>query len=510
MNEYPLTLQSLIAGVLAGVAAAVLLGTPLAGYVVFALIAGIGLTWRRDHAPILPFIFAMQWLEVSSGYLFSLITGVFPSEFPAGDIEYAVALALTGLLTLAVGARVALMLLPRNTSAADDRYIHNLRGLFWLVVGLYAINYVYIINPKQYAGLDAILERLLGMRQIPLMLLWFEVARRRSQWSYLWLSLAWVFVPQLGSYFSDFKTPLILLLIVFASAWKPWERGAWKFTLAGATRTLAVVGVCLFLVLTWQAGVKKETRRAYDADEVGSDPVERVTLFVSHAVNAVPVVLNETETVFEGLVARVSYVTFFSRTLEYVPAKQPHADGELLQMALTNAFMPRFLFPDKPVLPSDSYYTRRFTGLLVTEEGTSISIGYMAEFYADWGLGGMFLSILLYGFLMGTGAWIIDRLVRPRVLVDPAMISALMVVSLFEHQFVKTFAALNIGVGLVVVTLMLVRKSFVRFLDLRSDDGGDVTDDDELAQAVEILQPLPGDDEPEEERGRVLPLRRPS
>ena len=83
------------------------------------------------------------------------------------------------------------------------------------------------------------------------------------------------------------------------------ERGAWKFTLGGATRTLVVVGACLFLVFTWQAGVKKETRRAYDADEVGSDPVERVTLFVSHAVNAVPVVLNETETVFEGLVARV-------------------------------------------------------------------------------------------------------------------------------------------------------------------------------------------------------------
>ena len=183
MNEYPLTLQSLIAGVLAAVAAAVLLGTPLAGYVVFALIAGIGLSWRRDHAPILPFIFAMQWLEVSSGYLFSLITGVFPSEFPTGDVEYAVALALTGLLTLAVGARVALTLLPRDTSAPDDRYIHNLRGLFWLVVGLYAINYVYVINPKQYAGLDAILERLLGMRQIPLMLLWFEVVRRRSHWS---------------------------------------------------------------------------------------------------------------------------------------------------------------------------------------------------------------------------------------------------------------------------------------------------------------------------------------
>jgi hypothetical protein len=342
------------------------------------------------------------------------------------------------------------------------------------------------------------------------MLLWFEVVRRRTNWWYLWLSLAWVFVPQLGSYFSDFKTPLILLLIVFASAWKPWERDAWKFTLVGVTRTLLVATACMFLVLTWQAGVKKETRRAYDANEVGSDPVERITLFVTQAINAVPVVFNDTETVFENLIARVSYVTFFSRTLEYVPAKQPHADGELLQMALTNAFMPRFLFPDKPVLPSDSYYTRRFTGLLVTEEGTSISIGYMAEFYADWGLAGMFVSILLYGFLMGTGAWIVDRLVKPRVLVDPALVSALMVVSLFEHQFVKTFAALNIGLILIVLALMIARDPFVRFLDVQyaSDDSDDEAD--ERALAVAVLQPPAHHDETEEVRGRVLPHRRPS
>jgi hypothetical protein len=32
---------------------------------------------------------------------------------------------------------------------------------------------------------------------------------------------------------------------------------------------------------------------------------------------------------------------------------------------------------------------------------TSISIGYMAEFYADWGVAGMFASILGYGLWMG-------------------------------------------------------------------------------------------------------------
>ena len=192
MSNYPLTIRSLIAGVLAGVAGAVLLRAPLAGYAIFALIAAIGVTWRRDHAPIFPVILAMQWLEVASGYLFSLITDVFPSEFPPGDVEYAVALALTGLLTLAVGIRLAAALLHADSLPADESHVSNRRGLFWLVIGVYAINYVYIVNSKQFGGLDQVLERLLGMRQIPLMLLWFEVVRRRTNWWYLWLSLAWV------------------------------------------------------------------------------------------------------------------------------------------------------------------------------------------------------------------------------------------------------------------------------------------------------------------------------
>jgi hypothetical protein len=321
-----------------------------------------------------------------------------------------------------------------------------------------------VINTKAFGGFDVILERVIAFRQVFLLLLWFEVLRRKTHRHYVWITLAWVFVPLLGSYFSDFKMPWFMLLIAYAGLWRPWERGFWKLSVPQVVGGVGVAVMVVFLAMVWQAGVKRETRAIYDRELVARDPVTRVQLFLTNAANAVPVVFGDTQTVIEGLVSRLSYITFFSRVLEYVPSTQPHTNGELLKMALTNTAMPRFLFPGKPVLPSDSYYTRRFTGILVADEGTSISIGYMAEFYADWGITGMFVSIFGYGLLMGVASSVIRIVVKPALLVPPVLVAALMVVYQFEHQFIKTFAALNLSVVVLIGLTMLVRKRLTRWL----------------------------------------------
>jgi hypothetical protein len=467
MTNYPLTRRALQAGVVAGAAAALVSNDQLIGYSVFVLCAAVGLTWRENEAPVFPFILLLQWTQVTSGYYFWRLTGELPSVYPPGDLDRAITLALTGLLTLALGIRVVGQMRRRHALEESRHVVGNLTGLFWLVIFLYSANYLSILNTKTFSGYDVILERILLMRQIPLLLLWFEVLRQQRHKIYLWLSLAWVFVPALGSYFSDFKTPLLLALIVSAAAWKPWEGGWWRFSFRGAARSIGIVAAALFLTLTWQAGVKRDARKAYDSNAVGSSPLERVELFLTSATSAVPVVFEDTQNVVEGLVSRVWYVVFFSRVLEHVPAIEPHADGELLGMAVTNTVMPRFLFPNKPLLPSDSYYTRRFAGINVAEDTTSISIGYMAEFYADWGVGGMFMSVFLYGVLMGGAAWLVAARVKSPLLVNPALMTVLLTVSFFEHQFIKTVAALTIAVVITIAVIALCRRRFERFLELQ-------------------------------------------
>jgi hypothetical protein len=382
-----------------------------------------------------------------------------------------------GLIILALGIRLVERLAPtpRDTSNLE---VGNVQGLFGLVIVLYGAGYVFFLYTRSFAGYDLVMDRILLTRQIPLLLLWFEVLRQRRHKIYLWLSLGFVVVSSFGSYFSDFKTPLLFALIVSASTWKPWESQWWRFSVAGTARFTALAGVALFLVLTWQAGVKKDTRRAYEQNGGGSSPGERIELFLTSAEQAVPTVFSDTRQVVEDLVSRVWYVVFFSRVLDHVPAVEPHANGELLQMAISNAVMPRLFFPDKPPLPSDSYYTRRFAAVQVAEGATtSISIGYMAEFYADWGYLGMFVSIFAFGALMGLVSWIV-RAFAPAILVDPALMTLMLPLANFEQQFIKTLAGLIMSVGVTVIVVRAIRGPLTSFLRMHP-----------VARPVE---PLPG------------------
>ncbi len=474
MRDYPLTIRSLILALIVGSVTWLIVESLLVGFSVAVLIALVGATWRRDTSPVFPFILAYQWIAVTIGYFYSLSAGFFPSTYAPGDVERTMWLSLTGLLLLALGIRVAdLASAPDTDDDEAEMQMLNLTGLFWLVMGLYGINYVYVVNTQAYANVSVILGRMLDCRQILLLALWFEVIRRRTHLHYLWITLGWVFVPLLGSYYSDFKVPLFLLLLVYASAWKPWERGWWRVSPAHVLRIGAVAACLIFLTLVWQAGTKDDTRRAYDKSTVSSNPIDRVTMFASSAVNNLPVVFTDIDVIVEGLVTRLSYVTFFSRTLDYVPRIHGHTQGELLKTALVNAFVPRFLYPDKPELPSDSYYTQRFTGLRVSDNGTSISIGYMAEFYVDWGVGGMFVMIFLWGCWLGLAHRALRHWVRPRFLLNPVLLTVFLGSYQFEAQFIKAFGAVNIALVVTIAFVFACRTPLMTFLRLAPAEAQD-------------------------------------
>jgi hypothetical protein len=104
----------------------------------------------------------------------------------------------------------------------------------------------------------------------------------------------------------------------------------------------------------------------------------------------------------ESLIYRVSYIEFLAMTMNQVPVFLPYENGRLLQNAVEHIFKPRILFPDKkPIYDSEltSKYTgRKFAG---AEEGTSFSLGTVAESYVDFGPIYMFIPIFVFGLWVG-------------------------------------------------------------------------------------------------------------
>ena len=472
-NRYPLTVSGLVVGLLAGAFVGVWTDNLYAAGAVTTLLAVVGLVWRKDDPPVLPFIMTYQWVSVTAGYWYERVFGTFPGYYQPADVERTMMLALCGLIVLAIGARLGSQWLFRRkptlaveTDPESGQASPNLIPLFVVVMATYAIDYVYSVNAREFGGVASVVQRVLEFRQVLLVTLWLEIIRSRAHLPLLFVSFIWAVVPRLGGYYSDFKSPVLLMLLVLASSWRPWEARWWPRSVLAALRAAPFAAALLVLLLIWQGGLKRDTRMAHDAGAIGSDPSERISFFVQNFRSELPRLVADPEPYLEALVERVSYITFFSRVLEHVPDREPHADGELLRMAMLNAFVPRVLVPDKPELPSDSYYTRRFAGVQVSETDTSVSIGYMAEFYADWGLTGMFVSILAYGLWIG----LIGSLVRAWTTVPMMRAGAIVVVLLavadFEHQFIKGFAALNLNAVVTLAMLAVIGPQMVRLLRL--------------------------------------------
>jgi hypothetical protein len=106
---------------------------------------------------------------------------------------------------------------------------------------------------------------------------------------------------------------------------------------------------------------------------------------------------------FDALVSRHGYIDYLARTMETVPDLFPYENGALTAAVVQHITAPRFLFPDKPPLPSDTEVMARYTDqVFVWSENTSISIGHLAELYVDFGYMGGLCGMIMIGLGLGT------------------------------------------------------------------------------------------------------------
>src|SRR5262249_55224683 len=111
------------------------------------------------------------------------------------------------------------------------------------------------------------------------------------------------------------------------------------------------------------------------------------------------------ETIDEGfkrLALRLGYIDFLAATMGYVPSNLPFQDGRQIGATIINVLQPRLLFPDKEPLPSDSEILEKYTGITFggsSGAGTSVSLGYLAELYVDFGPFGAVIATFILGLL---------------------------------------------------------------------------------------------------------------
>jgi hypothetical protein len=253
------------------------------------------------------------------------------------------------------------------------------------------------------------------------------------------------------SYFSSFKTVLLILLLVIPTA-------SIRFN-AKTRASMAIVAILIALLSVVWSAIKPEFRSFVNR---GTGEQE-VHVSAGEALGKISeLVLQMDSESFsrgaESLAARIAYVDYFGAVLSYVPAVTPHQHGALWGAAIMHVLQPRLLFPDKPEL-DDSEVTREFTGLYVAgaEEGTSVSIGYFAESYIDFGMLGMMFPIFAVGLFWGGTYRLFVTTGRYQVM-GAAIATALLVVGAFN---VGVSSAKLVGGNLMAVIVMLLLRRYV-------------------------------------------------
>jgi len=99
------------------------------------------------------------------------------------------------------------------------------------------------------------------------------------------------------------------------------------------------------------------------------------------------------------------------KVMVHVPRVAPFADGETIFSSLAASFVPRILWPNKPV-SGGHFNMERFTGFII--EGYSMNISPMGEAYGNFGVQGGIFFMFFYGLFFSGMIFLLLKVIRKR------------------------------------------------------------------------------------------------
>ncbi len=150
----------------------------------------------------------------------------------------------------------------------------------------------------------------------------------------------------------------------------------------------AVIGIFMIVVLQ---SIKMEYRKENWVNGKGGDAVFFASL-IANRVTDVTTLLDADNMFFTA--TRMNQGWLVAVTMDRVPARHPFGYGETIWDSFVAAFVPRFIWPEKPNA-GGRQNLKRFWGFTIV--GYSMNIGTLGEAYANFDKTGGIFYMFLYG-----------------------------------------------------------------------------------------------------------------
>jgi len=424
-------------------AALIVLAAYWTGYwITGAAVAVLFLVWfllaSGEGPPVLALALTYQWMQVSIGIFYTTITGRELDAMLETEWQTMVLIGLGCIVCLTVSIFYGIVLARRRLVPAEDAPGRAFSGT--LVWAAYAASLLLTGIVQELAWqYPAFTQAILAVTFSHLALL-FVLTRRFTRPRFQWEKLAAVMALEVAlgftGYFAGFREPLIMAAIAMFEVFNRRDIRHWGFA--------AALGVVLAVSSLVWVSVRGQLRQEMDEEVVTASRIERFERARTISSGLLTQDLSDYLNSFEVLIDRLWAIHYPAMAVERVPFVLPYTEGQIIHDALVHVVTPRFLYPDKADLPSDSEMVRKYSGVNVagSESGTSIAFGYAAESYVDFGLPLMFVPVLIWGFLVGVAyqAWL--TVIRHRELAI-ALVTVVfwLTLYLFERSWAKTLGS---------------------------------------------------------------------
>jgi hypothetical protein len=440
-------------------AALVMLTVSWTGYWIAGLaVAVLFLIWAllstAEGPPVLALALTYQWMQVTIGLFYSTLTGEELEAMYQTDWQRMMLIGLGWVTCLAVAMCYGIVLTRRRIAPSPDAPVRAVSAKVLYIAYAASLLLTGVVqeiawnHPMFTQAILAITFTHLGL----LFVLTRRFTRPRFQWEKLAMLMAIEVAVGFTGYFAGFREPIIMGGIAILEVFDRRDMRHWLF----AGMLVVVLGLSS---LVWMS-VRGQLRQEIDEELLSNSRIERFDRARTLSTGLLTQAASDYRDAADRLIDRLWAIKYPGMALDRVPSSVPHTNGDIMWDALTHLVTPRFLYPDKPELISDSELVRKYAGANVagSESNTSIAFGYAAESYVDYGLPWMFVPVIVWGFLLGAAFQVWLSIIRHRELaVAVTTVMFWLALYLFERSWAKTLGG--------TVTLMVYLGGFVYLID---------------------------------------------
>ena len=158
----------------------------------------------------------------------------------------------------------------------------------------------------------------------------------------------------------------------------------------------------------------------------------------------------------ESFLDRLQYTFHLAKTMDRVPEIIPYQNGANWGSTLVFILTPRILDPNKGTYDA-SIKASKYSGIQYAgrKKGVSVSLGYFADGYIDFGYAGMFIPLLILGFIYGGSYYYFVKNSSSNFIFNYAVVGALYM-ELFSFESDNIFVAGRLYVNLMVFVILKI------------------------------------------------------